>query len=55
LIAQAEKDVATAESLELGPQLDAYKHHLDKAVDMLKMKHDAEQAKKVGASGNKTG
>jgi chaperonin GroES len=55
LIAQAEKDIATAESLEFGPQLDAYKHHLDKAVDMLKMKHDAEQAKKVGASGNKTG
>lgn len=59
LIAQAEKDIATAESLEPGQQLEAYKHHLDKAIDVLKMKHDSEQAQKqqaqVGASGNKTG
>ena len=46
LIAQAEKDIATAESLEFGPQLEQYKHHLDKAVEILKMKHDAEQSRK---------
>ena len=61
LIAQAEKDIATAEAQEPGQQLDLYKTHLSTIMDTMKleqqerqMKQQQAQSKAQGAtSGNK--